>query len=330
MRAFPLFISASAAILFIAFIAIFPPAAQGQEQAIVGFMRDSATLGFANLMLEKGLNPLSYDSLLEFKQVLANTKSGTVKITKFDGFGQTVESVGNDPVAFYIDEQINENVIETVRSVAGESFPFNYPFSIPLSGGIGIAPSFGPIPPPQGGTLLAVPSFSQTDSRWATSTLDGCSDNFFGAGCGPTSLAMVLKYFGNDVTPLQIGKPLRNNVEYVCGVGSALLGLANIARDQYGLQYTKITSSLEIETHLQQGHPIIGSFGCFKFPRADGTTSCSSHISVIKGLARCTIKGRTDTCVYFEDSFMAEGELAAFASDVIGSFRPNYFYAFFK
>ena len=325
-RIFPLF--ASATILFVAFLAAFPSLAQGQEPAIVGFMRDSATLGFANVMLEEGLNPLSYPDFLGQKETIISAGSGTVTITKLSAFGQTVGATRNDPVTFYIEEKLNENIIEQVRTTAGEAFPFNYPFSVSPTG-VATAPAFGPIPPPQDGVLLSVPSFSQTDPRWATNTLDGCSDTFWGAGCGPTSLAMVLKYFGNNVTPLQIGQPLKNRAEYFCGTGSSLLGLANIARDQYGLQYAPISSS-EIETHLQQAHPIIGSFGCFGFPRLDGTTSCSNHISVIKGLGRCTIKGRTDTCVYFEDSFIAEGELAVFASTVIDRFQPNAFYVFSK
>ncbi|MDO8655559.1 MAG: C39 family peptidase [bacterium] len=323
MRAFPFFVFALTTIALIALFATLPPTAQSQEQAIIEFMRDSATLGFANIMLEKGLNPLSYDSFLEFKQALANTKSGVVKVTKLDVFGQTVGSTGNDPMAFYIDEQINENIIETVRTTAGESFPFNYPFAIPRGGGIGVPPGFGPIPPPQDGVLLQVPLSSQTDSRWATNTIDGCRDTLWGSGCGPTSLAMVLNYFGKGVTPLQIAQPLRNRVEYFCGTGSSLLGLANIARDQYGLRYTSISFS-EIEAQLKEGHPVIGSFGCFQFSPG----RCSGHITVIRGIGRCTIGGRTDTCLYFQDTFALNGEIAFFASTVINSFRTNVLYAF--
>lgn len=288
MRTFSRPISFVAAMAFVALFATFPLVAQGQEPAIVGFMRDSATLGFANVMLEQGLNPLSYPDFLGHKETIISAEGGTINITKLNAFGQTVGATGNDPVTFYIEEKLNENVIEQVRTTAGEAFPFNYPFSVSPTG-VAAAPAFGPIPPPQDGVLLSVPSFSQTDPRWATSTLNGCSDTFWGAGCGPTSLAMVLKYFGNNVTPLQIGQPLKNRAEYFCGTGSSLLGLANIARDQYSVQYAKLSSSLEIESHLQQGHPVIGSFGCFGFPRLDGTTSCSSHISVIKGLGRLSL-----------------------------------------
>jgi len=321
----------SSIILFTALFAVFPSVAQGAEPAIAQFMRDSATLGFANLMLEKGLEPLSYDNFLEFKQVIASAQGGAIRITKLTALGQTVGATGNDPLTFYLDEDLNENIIETVRGIAGELLPSNYPFSVPPGGGVAKPPDFRPIPEQIDGVLLKdFPSFLQTDPRWATESLFGAcivGNNFWGGGCGPTSLAMVLKYFGKDVTPPQIGQLMRNEFEYVCGAGSSLPGLANIARDKYNVQYLKIPFS-KIEAQLKEGHPIIGSFGCFQF----FSGWCSGHISVIKGIGRCTIGigGRTDTCLYFQDTFAVGGEVAFFANTVRDSFRINFLYAFYE
>ncbi len=327
MRSSSIFTSAIATILLGALVAGFPSVAHAAEPSIVQFMRDSATLGFANLMLEKGLEPLSYDNFLEFKQVVATSgQGGKINITKMTAFGQTVGATGNDPLTFYLDENLNKNIIEAVHGIAGELLPSNYPFSVSPGGGVATPPDFRPIPIQQDGVLLSpFPSFLQTDPLWARNSIDGCSANFWGAGCGPTSLAMVLKYFGKDVTPLQIGQQLQSGVEFFCGAGSSLFGLANIAHDKYDLKYSSIPFS-NIESELKQGRPIIGSFGCFQFSPG----RCSGHISVIKGIGKCTIGGRTDTCLYFQDTFAQRGEVAFFASTVINSFRTNVLYAFYK
>ncbi len=153
MRAPSLFASIFAAVIFFSFLTASPSVIEAQETRLMQFMRDSATLGFANALLKEGLNPLSYDGLLDLKQNLADTQSGTIRITKLSAFGQVVGATGNDPVTFYIDEDYNENIIKKI----GNEFLYGWEIA---------PPDFGqcPTPPPIPNTLLwPVPGGAQTD-----------------------------------------------------------------------------------------------------------------------------------------------------------------------
>lgn len=59
-----------------------------------------------------------------------------------------------------------------------------------------------------------VPHFSQGDAQWGDETL-GENQTISGAGCAMTSVAMVLAYYGRDITPLSLDNYLDDNNGYV-------------------------------------------------------------------------------------------------------------------
>ncbi|MDI6602716.1 MAG: C39 family peptidase [Patescibacteria group bacterium] len=82
------------------------------------------------------------------------------------------------------------------------------------------------IPPPEGvySPLASghnqVPYFSQRDPRWAEHKF-GCGGTKLNtSGCGPTSLAMALNFFGAKVDPPTVADWVLKNGYRVCGVGT--------------------------------------------------------------------------------------------------------------
>lgn len=293
-------------------------------------MRDGGSLGSVGIVLKEAIQPINYDEYLELSQLLLNAGGKKADIKTFRAMGQLIPATGNDPLTFYIDTVLDRHVIDKVYGVGGELLPQNYPLVTPPGGGAGVPPNFGPIPVPTDATMLNIPPFSQTDSSWARQLIDQCSagNSMQEGGCGITSIAMVLKYFGENITPATIAQAVRGGIEYICGFGSSLPNLARFAYDQYGIGYQASIPFSAIEEHLKEGHPIVGSFGCFKF---SGPLNCTyGHISLIKGIGRCTIGGVTDTCLYFQDPYIGGGEAAFLASDVINRFSTNYLYAFYQ
>lgn len=153
MRISLLFASILATAIFFSFLTASPSVTEGQETRFIQFMRDSGTIGFANALLKEGLGPVSYDNFLESEQYLVDILGQTINITKLNAFGQVVGATGNDPITFYIDEDINENIIKKV----GNEFIYGWDLIPPGFGG-GIGP-----PPIPGALLWPVPRGVQTD-----------------------------------------------------------------------------------------------------------------------------------------------------------------------
>lgn len=64
--------------------------------------------------------------------------------------------------------------------------------------------------------MLNVPTFDQTDSRWASDPLGlgTCTETIGSSGCAVTSVAMVLKYYGIQTDPKDLNSFLKINAGY--------------------------------------------------------------------------------------------------------------------
>jgi hypothetical protein len=183
-----------------------------------------------------------------------------------------------------------------------------------------------------GRKILNIPALLQNDPNWKSVPMDNCSFTLgtysppclfnSGCGCGPTSLAMILKYFGIDVYPGDMGgRGLAEQLENGPGggvrcdqPGSYYGELAELAKNKYGVSYTVYGGSTSFDTlqsEIRNGHPIMASCNCW----GEG---CWDHISVIKGIE--------DGYVYFQDTVL--GEKVFTVEDVQNHFACEAFYAF--
>jgi hypothetical protein len=121
--------------------------------------------------------------------------------------------------------------------------------------------------------------YNQRDVRWGDLQL-GCG-NMKNNGCGPTSIAMVLSYFGTAVTPPEVATWLyENTIEYNHAFhGISATGL-RLGLEHWNRTVVPLRSYDEMITHLRQGAIVIGAQGKGAFvSHAD-----SSHCIVIFNL----------------------------------------------
>ena len=235
------------------------------------------------------------------------------------GIGVLPQKRHNDPSHFYVSEQANKDLINIINSVVFSSA------NLPLPPGWN-PPDPPPLPTddPEAVILDDIPGFFQMDDKWAVTQINGCNDKIgvksppceaiTGCGCGPTSLAMILSYFFDpDIEPGTIANNLTKN-EYVCGMGSAINGLAQWAYDNYVLNVEKIGFN-ELQTNIRNGKPVMA--GCSHFGKGYGMDW--GHISVIKGVEQ----GH----VYFQDPVVDE---IVFSEQAVNNFSCHSFFAFSK
>lgn len=127
-----------------------------------------------------------------------------------------------------------------------------------------------------------VPLFKQCASPWGDNAYNkpnGQRKTVCSSGCGPTSGAMVLKFYGKDVDPGIISNfSLRNGGRANSGTNHSLFG--KLARE-YGLQYELIGFS-KAETVLRSGKPLILSVKNLYY---NGRTRFSGgHFIVLTGI----------------------------------------------
>ena len=90
-----------------------------------------------------------------------------------------------------------------------------------------IRPPVSTPPPPPGGYyppsdygLNNVPYFSQLDPNWKNTPFGPCGETIGESGCGPTSMAMVLNFFGHKTDPPSMAKWVVENNFMGCKVGT--------------------------------------------------------------------------------------------------------------
>ena len=122
------------------------------------------------------------------------------------------------------------------------------------------------------------PYYAQYDPRWAD-TPYGKEGTIKSAGCGPTSMAMVMKSYGSDVDPRDTAQWAVDNGYRVYGQGTSwdyFKAIGNTA----GLTTNAFTGVDQAKQYLQLGIPVIGSMRPGTFKR--GTSG--GHFIVFSGI----------------------------------------------
>jgi len=123
-----------------------------------------------------------------------------------------------------------------------------------------------------------VPLYKQWDPRWGGNSY-GCGSTIAEAGCGPTSLAMVMSYYtGRIILPSETAAVSISKGWRLCGNGTAWAAMTGMpALPQYGLK-SKAVSWAEAKKYLAQGLPIIQS-------QSNGYFTHGGHFIVITGMS---------------------------------------------
>ena len=133
---------------------ILPATSEAGSAEVIQYMRDGASLSFANALLKEVDRPINYDEYLELSQLVLNTGGVRPIIQPFAFMGQEVKATNNDPLTFYIDTELEENAI----SSAGQ---FVYGWEL-------IPPGFvdgGATPPPLSDSMV-LPLPGGTITQW--------------------------------------------------------------------------------------------------------------------------------------------------------------------
>jgi len=129
-----------------------------------------------------------------------------------------------------------------------------------------------------------VPHYAQGDPRWGYKIYGRDCDpqrNMSYAGCGPTSAAMMLSYYGIPIDPWDAAQFALQRGHRVCGSGTYQSLFSDIA-DHYGLKYIYLgQNTSEVRKYLENGYPV-GARVYAPPLRADGRTG--GHYIVFTGI----------------------------------------------
>lgn len=103
-----------------------------------------------------------------------------------------------------------------------------------------------------------VPIFKQCDSQWGSNSYACGGTSICSSGCGITSAAMVLKFYGKNVDPATMAQDAMANGGRVSCIGTDHNWFPKVAKE-YGLQDENNISWDRAMTLLKQGKPIIVS-----------------------------------------------------------------------
>ena len=121
-----------------------------------------------------------------------------------------------------------------------------------------------------------VPYYSQHDRRWGSQSYGCGNTTISSSGCGVTSAAMILRYYGKNVTPAEIASQSLSAGYRVCNAGTSHAFFGYIAK-KYDLKGGHKLSWERAMTLLKQGTPLIMS-GKGKLPFSKG-----GHYIVVTG-----------------------------------------------
>ena len=114
----------------------------------------------------------------------------------------------------------------------------------------------GEIPSVQVGNGSGVPLLKQWDPTWADHPYNGRSIST--SGCGPTCVAMLLRWYGKDVTPADTADLSTQMGCAVPGQGTSHSFMTN-GPEYWGVTMTQLHSDEEVRTMLKSGFPVIAS-----------------------------------------------------------------------
>ena len=123
---------------------------------------------------------------------------------------------------------------------------------------------------------MEIPHFLQYDSRWGSVPYGGKYTIAF-AGCGITSMAMILNYYGYKITPIELASWVMDNGHYTFGVGTSWSFFPAISK-KYDIECTVIGKDpKKLIKALEEGKPVIASM-------APGTFTDTAHFIVLRGI----------------------------------------------
>lgn len=98
--------------------------------------------------------------------------------------------------------------------------------------------------------------YSMVDNAWAARAYS--DRTMAGAGCGPTSLAMIINYYSKEmVTPLTVADiSVANNLDILASPKTDMPKLAPLIAEKFGVNYKQITKS-SIISELKSGNTVL-------------------------------------------------------------------------
>jgi peptidoglycan hydrolase CwlO-like protein len=130
--------------------------------------------------------------------------------------------------------------------------------------------------------------YNQRDSSWGNSGIGLSSVSMADAGCLVTSVAMIAKHYGKNITPLDIAShadPFYSNTAYMNYPSWSISGMVGVTRS------SSSPSEALVDEEVNAGRPVIvGLYGTYSYPQ---------HFIVIKG------KDGGGYVIY--DPFMSDG-----------------------
>ncbi len=123
------------------------------------------------------------------------------------------------------------------------------------------------------------PYYNQLENPWAPvqySSRNDPSQTIKSSGCGPTSMSMVLRSFGQNVTPASIAQLSASRGHRTANSGTAWSMFKDIA-DLAQVNATQFSSTEDAKNYLRKGYPVIASFGPGDFTKG-------GHYVVLSGI----------------------------------------------
>lgn len=109
------------------------------------------------------------------------------------------------------------------------------------------------------GNGSGVPLLHQYDERWASVDYPPTGSNIAQAGCGPTSFAMVARWYGVDITPVDTCQYAADNGYHVSNGTTA--EFFPDAAQHWGFEIIHTDSQEQAKAALQSGFPVIANHG---------------------------------------------------------------------
>ncbi len=167
--------------------------------------------------------------------------------------------------------------------------------------------------------------YCQGDSKWGDPKY-ACGVGQ--VGCGPTSIAMIFSFFGDNRTPLEVFETYKTNNLLSCGSGSFPSAVNSWLKTQGYEVGPDLGSSGELDavaakTYLDKGYLILGSSNSFK----GQTGSTFGHIFVVQNVDPNTntfIMRDPENCNYGPGTELTQNNV----QPIISSKIPNWAYAY--
>ena len=109
------------------------------------------------------------------------------------------------------------------------------------------------------GNGSGVPLLHQYDERWASVEYPPTGSNIAQAGCGPTSFAMIARWYGVDVTPVDTCQYAADNGYHSDG-GTSYAFFPDAA-EHWGFEMVTGCSEDQVREALKNGFPVIAAHG---------------------------------------------------------------------